>query len=115
MRTDRPDCSGDHIVGVELRLARWWSAGSASAGGFAAGFRRHHRRPYQPWFDALVAHPLALSETTSLTYSRFVPKFAKDLYAADPDTYALVDAQRVRNWADVDAELNRVANQVLAT
>lgn len=43
-----------------------------------------------------------------------MPKFAKDLYAADPDTYALVDAHRVRNWADVDDELNRVANQVLA-
>lgn len=43
-----------------------------------------------------------------------MPKFAKDLAAADPDTYALVDMHRTRNWADVDEELNRVANLVLA-
>ena len=43
-----------------------------------------------------------------------MPQFAKDLYAADPDTYALVDMHRTRNWAEVDEELNRVANLVLA-
>ncbi|MEM7094447.1 MAG: AMP-binding protein [Actinomycetota bacterium] len=43
-----------------------------------------------------------------------MPQFAKDLYTADPDTYALVDMHRTRNWADVDDELNRVANLTLA-
>ena len=43
-----------------------------------------------------------------------MPQFAKDLYAADPDTYALVDMHRTRNWAEVDEELNRVASLVLA-
>jgi len=42
-----------------------------------------------------------------------MPQFAKDLYAADPETYALVDMHRTRNWADVDDELNRVANLVV--